>query len=64
MEDTFSAKMAGDPALPMEDTFSAKMADDPVLAVKEWISSEIARVTHRYPSSPFYQKDLRTKPDC
>ncbi len=30
MEDTFSAKMAGDPALPIKDTFSAKMADDPV----------------------------------
>ncbi len=43
MEDTFSAKMAGDPALPMEDTFFPKIAGDPVLAVKEWISSEITR---------------------
>ncbi len=43
MEDTFSAKMAGDPALPTEDTFFPKIAGDPVLAVKEWISSEITR---------------------
>ena len=43
--DTFSSKMAGNPALPAEDTFSLKMAGDPALPAEDCFINGTAMVS-------------------